>query len=461
MSADGITILTPREREVLTLIAEGDSLVEIAHKLHRSLKTVESHRLSLGRKLKASNRVELAKIAIANGLITIGNANHPVGSDSAPSDAELRLSLLDQINTALGNATGAKLLERFCRAASQLPGIQFAGICTVDPDQGEQGSPLNRLTVAMCEGGSAPQSLRYNALDTPCQQVVEQGECIVAENVQLEFPKDPWLKEIDASSYFGIKLIAANGESVGGVGMLGKEPIKDVSAVRGVLDFFAPRLSGALQHMLELNRLKSQRDVLESVLTDASRNVVNIQGDAESGLASIALGQITRRVHHQAGAAFLRGIVDAFCDTFGMSFAGICRLEQGYAVQHLRTQVFRAHGELGDDFEYKTEYTPCEIALREGHYSVPSGAMAKFPKDQILLESNIDSYIGVRLPAPSGQIAGLLWLACEEPITEDKVVLEIAKYFAPRIGSELDHHLRLEELLQDRERLEAELQQLQ
>lgn len=65
-----ITALTRREREVLRLIAEGLSVVEISKVLYRSEKTIQSHRLSIGRKLGARNRVELTRIAIEAGLVS-------------------------------------------------------------------------------------------------------------------------------------------------------------------------------------------------------------------------------------------------------------------------------------------------------------------------------------------------------------------------------------------------------
>lgn len=63
--------LTARELEVLRLIAEGCTTAEIARRLHRSVKTVEWHRVSLGSKLGVSNRVELARIAIRAGLVDL------------------------------------------------------------------------------------------------------------------------------------------------------------------------------------------------------------------------------------------------------------------------------------------------------------------------------------------------------------------------------------------------------
>lgn len=62
--------LTPREREVLSLIAEGLTNREIAEALVISVKTVDRHRENIMHKLNLHNRVELVKYAIAKGLIT-------------------------------------------------------------------------------------------------------------------------------------------------------------------------------------------------------------------------------------------------------------------------------------------------------------------------------------------------------------------------------------------------------
>ncbi len=63
--------LTERELEVLRLIGLGFTTAEIAKQLFRSAKTIEGHRLSLGYKLGASGRVELARIAIESGLVRL------------------------------------------------------------------------------------------------------------------------------------------------------------------------------------------------------------------------------------------------------------------------------------------------------------------------------------------------------------------------------------------------------
>ena len=61
--------LTPREREVLQLIARGYRYKEIAARLHLSIKTVESHVSSVLRKLQLSSRHELTRWAAERRLI--------------------------------------------------------------------------------------------------------------------------------------------------------------------------------------------------------------------------------------------------------------------------------------------------------------------------------------------------------------------------------------------------------
>lgn len=61
-------VLTPREREVLQLIAEGLTSKEIGAHLDAALKTVESHRMNLMRKLDLHSIADLTRYAIREGL---------------------------------------------------------------------------------------------------------------------------------------------------------------------------------------------------------------------------------------------------------------------------------------------------------------------------------------------------------------------------------------------------------
>jgi DNA-binding NarL/FixJ family response regulator len=72
-AADGAAVredpLTPREREVVKLVAEAYSTEEIAQLLIISPKTVERHRENILSKLRLRDRVELTRYAIRHGLV--------------------------------------------------------------------------------------------------------------------------------------------------------------------------------------------------------------------------------------------------------------------------------------------------------------------------------------------------------------------------------------------------------
>lgn len=64
------THLTPRQREVLQLIAEGHSTKEIAEKLSISVKTAKTHRSELMRRLDLHDVASLVRYAIQNGIVS-------------------------------------------------------------------------------------------------------------------------------------------------------------------------------------------------------------------------------------------------------------------------------------------------------------------------------------------------------------------------------------------------------
>jgi two-component system response regulator NreC len=63
--------LTPREREVLRLIALGHTSLEIAHKLELSPRTIETHRARIHRKLGLATRAELVRYALQHELLRV------------------------------------------------------------------------------------------------------------------------------------------------------------------------------------------------------------------------------------------------------------------------------------------------------------------------------------------------------------------------------------------------------
>jgi DNA-binding NarL/FixJ family response regulator len=64
-------VLTPREREVIQLVAEGKTTKEVATALSLSVKTAETHRTNLMRKLDLHSIADLTLYAVRNGIVQV------------------------------------------------------------------------------------------------------------------------------------------------------------------------------------------------------------------------------------------------------------------------------------------------------------------------------------------------------------------------------------------------------
>jgi len=71
LKTERLDLMTPRELEVMTLLAYGHTNAEIAEKLCISERTVETHRTNIMAKLEFKSRAELVRFAIDNGMLKL------------------------------------------------------------------------------------------------------------------------------------------------------------------------------------------------------------------------------------------------------------------------------------------------------------------------------------------------------------------------------------------------------
>lgn len=69
LGVEPLDMLTRRERQVLRLVAEGNTSASIAEQLEISIRTVETYRANLLRKLNLRNQAEMVRYAIQHGLV--------------------------------------------------------------------------------------------------------------------------------------------------------------------------------------------------------------------------------------------------------------------------------------------------------------------------------------------------------------------------------------------------------
>jgi DNA-binding CsgD family transcriptional regulator len=145
-----VDCLSDREVEVLRLISEGLSLEEVAQRLHRSVDTVKSHRRRIGRKLGVRNRVELIKIAIESGLVSV----------RVKAEAGGRIGLISALEHA---GVAACIVEDGVVVAAnrEFEGLSPEGPATLDRVFADAGARwLAEVTAAVGETGAGYAAVR-------------------------------------------------------------------------------------------------------------------------------------------------------------------------------------------------------------------------------------------------------------------------------------------------------------
>lgn len=114
-------------------------------------------------------------------------------------------------------------------------------------------------TLAFWSNGKHEADLEYDLAGTPCGEVSKQGYCYFPSNVQVDYPKDVFLAELNVTTYLGIPLVDSLGVSIGHLVVLAPSPIQDEPNARSIITIFSARAAA------ELERLRAERAVAKSL----------------------------------------------------------------------------------------------------------------------------------------------------------------------------------------------------
>ncbi|MEM1109083.1 MAG: LuxR C-terminal-related transcriptional regulator [Planctomycetota bacterium] len=266
-----ISELTQREQEVLALIGRGYSIPKIAEKLYRSQKTIETHRQSLGRKLGASNRVELARIAIQVGLAPLevdasnlagylpgAQAIDPRGHyvDNAPE-----LKAVQRIDSACATAVDVAYVRKLCEVLVEVLGVSGVGLFS------SEESLANLRSVVLYYRGEWLAEKTLPLEITPCAETIRKGFFLCKGQLNDVCPEFSREFFPDARSYLGVRLEdAVTGEPLGTLTVLmdGDEPFAPI--VEPVVRYCAVRAAAELGRMQLIDSLQRSVETLEQRL---------------------------------------------------------------------------------------------------------------------------------------------------------------------------------------------------
>ncbi|MBC7472774.1 MAG: EAL domain-containing protein [Candidatus Sericytochromatia bacterium] len=136
------------------------------------------------------------------------------------------------------------------------------------------------------------------------------------------------------------------------------------------------------------------------------------------------------------GDDFFKSLVQQLAKTLDVSFAFICELKDidKKICRVISSWEVDAHGENIDFF---MQNTPSEAILNGNLVFYPNRLQYLFPKDPLLKNNNIESYIGIPMFDAEKNIIGHLGVMHNKPIKENSVHQSILKFMSQRVAMEL------------------------
>jgi len=170
----------------------------------------------------------------------------------------------------------AKIGETFFRSLaehiSRALQVEYTFVCEV-----LEGNSRARTIASHFDGGEI-NSIEYDLVDTPCEQVLRHGMYACPRDVKVAFPRDLLLQVMEVEGYLGICLKDSAGRALGLMAVMTRKPLLDMESTQATLSIFAVRAAAELERKQAEDRLRSREQDLR-MSEERYREVVESQTD--------------------------------------------------------------------------------------------------------------------------------------------------------------------------------------
>ncbi|MEJ2456500.1 MAG: ATP-binding protein [Candidatus Thiodiazotropha sp.] len=161
-----------------------------------------------------------------------------------------------------------------------------------------------------------------------------------------------------------------------------------------------------------------------------------IQDISERMKAEDIFREINEGLSQVTGADFFRELVRIISTVLGTRYALVGELI-GEETGRVHTTSVWACGDYADNFEYDLNGTPCENVVGKELCCYPDRIQVRFPRDRLLSDMGVESYVGTPLFDRQHRPLGLLATLHNETITDTSFARSVMALFADRAAAEL------------------------
>jgi diguanylate cyclase (GGDEF)-like protein/PAS domain S-box-containing protein len=167
-----------------------------------------------------------------------------------------------------------------------------------------------------------------------------------------------------------------------------------------------------------------------------------------------------QEVSYLSGDNYFLRLVEKLAVLVKADYTFISRLEAEDTLS--QTVAVWGKGQLIDNFCYDLSGTPCQDLTSESVCCFPSKISTLYPQDQMLVDMNIESYLGVALYDGEGKVIGLLVALFEDEIElkDEDMLKDVLLVFSLRAAVELERYNDEQQLKERIQQLESKNKQL-
>lgn len=184
-----------------------------------------------------------------------------------------------------------------------------------------------------------------------------------------------------------------------------------------------PKSGNGAPGVRKTGRMKPRRS------SSASRNLLTP--------VDLLLSDIAEVISAEKGEAFFHALVECLAGALNAPYALVGEIDKDQPLMIHTIAVF-ASGKIVKNFQYPLKNAPCYEVVGKEMCFFPENVQKKFPKDHLLQEMNIESYIGYPLFDSCNKSLGLMIVMDDRPMGDVQSVKSLFKIFASRAASEIE-----------------------
>lgn len=274
---EGVKSLTRREKQVLSLIGRGHAVPEIAAKLNRSIRTIQAHRYSLGRKLGVRTSVALVRIAMESGLAPLEENEDNYHADLRQAIAERKRarSALLTIESGISSVVGEDFFRFLAQYLASALHLKCAFIGSLI-----KGEDLILRSIGCWIEGRGEEQIDCPARFCPCYVQNTDTPQYIQTGAQQMYPDCTFLRQWNMDSYMGLPLLGADGTKIGTLAVMNDSPIDESLYPELILRVFAARASAELQRLRAERALRASEEKHRMIVEELQSGgaIIDCQG---------------------------------------------------------------------------------------------------------------------------------------------------------------------------------------